>query len=229
VPDRDVVVLPVRFALGPRAIQATTRALEEGAAFIRSQSPPRAGLRAAVRLYFPQGSPEDLVATVEARQGPPGEEGFWVRFESVSEQARRKIERVLGRTSAPPPLRVAPARPAPVRPSKEEQRCTPRVAARLPVRFKSVAALRQEVTLNVSAGGMFIQTDDPPPLRVGVVVSLELPGERAPLEVHAQVVHRITPAEVRPGGMPAGAGVQFVEADDHFRETLDRYLSSHSD
>jgi Tfp pilus assembly protein PilZ len=60
-------------------------------------------------------------------------------------------------------------------------------------------------------------------------VSIELPpgasGERRPIEVQAEVVHRVTPDEAKATGRPAGVGVQFVGADDSFRERLDAFLA----
>jgi uncharacterized protein (TIGR02266 family) len=132
----------------------------------------------------------------------------------------------LSRPRVTPPVLV----PEPPPPARAEQtaanlRSTQRVPANLRVRFQTAAALKEEISVNVSAGGMFIRTDAPPPLREIVKVSIELPGEAQPIETQAQVVHRVTREEGRLTGRAAGAGVQFVEADDRFRETLDAWLA----
>jgi uncharacterized protein (TIGR02266 family) len=281
-------VLPVRYALGPHAVQATTRQLSVEGAFIRSMSPPRAGVRVAIRIYFAEGKPEEFVALVENRERPAQETGgFWVRFDLVSAQAREKILVATGalpklpkpgqtpsggvaavqapglRQTQPgmpavkapprtPPLGMAAVQVAPdaVVPSPRQSypgmqavhaqaqaqrpagrdrpdlRATTRHAAKLRTSFKTVAALREEVSHNISAGGMFIQTDEAPPLREVVLVSIALPGETEPLEVLAEVMHVVKPGQAT-AHLPAGVGVQFVQADDRFREKLDRYLAAH--
>ncbi len=283
-------MLPVRYALGPHAVQATTRQLSMEGAFIRSITPPRPGMRVALRVYFAEGRPEDFVAVVENRERPAQEPGgFWVRFELVTAQAREKLLVATGalpkgskpvhhtpsggvaavrapglRQSQPgmpavkPPVSPPPdgagaeqrSAPDAVTPSsrqsrpgmqavhaeaqaqtraqgsRPELRATTRHAATLRTRFKTVAALREEVSHNISARGMFIQTDEAPPLREVVLVCIELPGEREPLEVLAEVMHVMKPAAAT-ARQPAGVGVQFVQADDRFREALDRYLATH--
>jgi type IV pilus assembly protein PilZ len=131
------------------------------------------------------------------------------------------------RVSVPPPVLnpVAPPPPAPARPEASDLRSTQRVAANLRVRFQTAAALKEEISTNISAGGMFIRTDTPPQLREMVKVSIELPGESEPIEAQAQVVHRVTREEGRLTGRVAGVGVQFFEADDRFREALDAWLA----
>ena len=124
-----------------------------------------------------------------------------------------------------PPLLIPSAPPAPERPDVADLRSTQRVAANLRVRFQTAAALKEEISTNISAGGMFIRTDAPPQLREMVKVSIELPGESEPIEAQAQVVHRVTREEGRLTGRLAGAGVQFFEADDRFREALDAWLA----
>ncbi|GAC1343871.1 MAG: hypothetical protein NVSMB23_18160 [Myxococcales bacterium] len=124
-----------------------------------------------------------------------------------------------------PPVIIPVMEPVPRGPPLADLRSTQRIAAKLRVRFQTSAALKEEISVNISAGGMFIRTDNPPPLREMVKVAIELPGEAEPIEAHAQVVHRVTREEGRLTGRPAGAGVQFVEADDRFREALDAWLA----
>jgi uncharacterized protein (TIGR02266 family) len=134
----------------------------------------------------------------------------------------------LSRPRGSPPVLIPTAPPpglAPARPDVADLRSTQRVDARLRVRFQTAAALKQEMSLNISAGGMFIRTDAPPSMREMVKVSIELPGETEPIEAQAQVVHRVTREEGRLTGRHPGAGVQFFEADDRFREALDAWIA----
>jgi uncharacterized protein (TIGR02266 family) len=232
------IVLPIRYAYGLGAVQATTRLLSAYGAFIRAHDPLRAGLRLSLRLYFPDGRPEELIGVVDPLGPRPEEEsGFWVRFEAVPAQARERLARALAGRAEPAPAEPHQApRPQvqtfaprpPAQPSHRDQRSTPRKAARLRTRFGSVAALREEVSHNVSAGGMFIATERPPALRELVLLQVELPGEEAPLEVLAEVMH-VVGKEQATAQLPAGVGVQFVGAGDEFRERLDRYLARHEE
>lgn len=75
-----------------------------------------------------------------------------------------------------------------------------RKALRFPVRFKTNDAFVAEYTKNISAGGMFIQTQVPPAVFSEVVIEMALPDGQPPLELKGAVVHS-TP------GM--GFGLQF--------------------
>ena len=251
---RDVVVLPVRYAAGPVATQATTRALTQERVFIRSMAAPCEGVRLQLRLYLPFGAPEDLDATVTSRPAPEGEKGFWADFDRPSPDARMRIAQLLqpprlqadprapaseAASRAPAPQAIAPA-PLPHSASRTparlpdrtdpdssagRDRATLRFDAALRVRFETLREVAGELAINVSAGGMFVRTDRPPQLLELVVLTIELPGEPEPVRVRGQVVHRVTREEGRMTGRRAGAGIQFIEADDRFREQLDAYLA----
>ena len=77
---------------------------------------------------------------------------------------------------------------------------------------------------NISAGGVFINTDFPPAMDSVITVVLELPGATSPVTARAQVVHRVTTEEAAATQTDAGAGVQFIDADDAFREGIDRAI-----
>lgn len=75
-----------------------------------------------------------------------------------------------------------------------------RKSLRYPVRFKSSDAFVAEYTKNISAGGMFIASQVPPPVFSEVIIEMSLPDGLPPLELKGSVVHA-TP------GM--GFGLQF--------------------
>ena len=238
---RDVVVvLPIRYAAGLLATQGTTRALTQERVFIRSLARPHEGARLQLRLYLPFGAPEDLLAIVSARPPPEGETGFWADFDRPAQSARARIAFLLQPPRLPfepgspaPPIaaetpapvaRLLPPPPPPISFSSDH-RSTTRFEANLRVRFQTVEEVADELAVNVSAGGMFVRTDLPPQLRELVLITIELPGEPEPVQVRGQVVHRVTREEGRMTGRRAGAGIQFIEADDRFREQLDAYLA----
>jgi hypothetical protein len=55
-------------------------------------------------------------------------------------------------------------------------------------------------------------------------VQLELPDGGPVAVTSGLVMHRVTVAEAEQQGLVPGIGVQFLDADDQFRERIDRYL-----
>ena len=97
--------------------------------------------------------------------------------------------------------------------------CAPAAHA---VRFRTASEFIQEHAVNLSRGGVFIRTDDPPPIDSVVEVELQLPDSGPPVTTAGIVVHR---QQIAPGKIP-GAGVQFVDASDAFRERIDKFMDS---
>lgn len=227
----EPMVLPVRFTIGTVAVQASSRALTCEGIFIRSLSPPQSGLRVGVRIYFADNTAEEFACTVDHRSPPLGENGFWARFVSLTAQARERIRSVLASAAAQP--RAAPAQtrtslsavqaaPAPAK----DPRALPRFPIRLRTRVGTALGPRLEFSVNLSASGMFLASGTPPALREVVALSFDVPGESAPLECNAEVMHLVRPAQANKD-WPAGYGVQFIHIDDRFRERLDRLLAGH--
>lgn len=250
---RLALVLPVRFAVGTRAVQSTTREVSLDGVFIRSLSSPAVGTRVALKLYLPAGAPVELGAVVSEVEPKVG---FFAEFRSPPPAVRENLAALLagrggagpvplgavdprkakGPASAPEAARAPAAAPSagPARapgaapsagpPAGEDRRAFRRLEARFAVRFASLRDFVLEYAANISAGGVFVRTDQPPELEAVVEVSLELPGEGPPARAKAVVVHRVTPEEARARNLIAGAGVQFIDADDAFRERIDQAL-----
>jgi uncharacterized protein (TIGR02266 family) len=202
-------VVPVRFAIGTQVVQATTSALSVECAFIRCLVPPRPGERISMRLYLPGEAPLRLSAKVRARSGREASMGFWADFEP-DPSARRRIARLLG-------LVEQATRPI-------DRRATARYSARFAVRFGSVDEFKREYATNISAGGIFIRTEAPPEMNAVIDVVLELPGG-TPVEAKAMVVHRVTAEDAARLKIEPGAGVQFVQGDDRFRDRIDKFVA----
>lgn len=201
---RKALAFPVRFVTAGQTVQTTSRDLDEQSVFIRCVLPPARGDKVVLRLYLP-GMMDSLQAEVEEVES----DGFRARFISLPEEARHHLRTALlagtrGEKSSPPANR--------------------RFLPRFPDRFRAtlqVGARRaQHDALNLSASGVFIETDTPPGLDQIVQVTLELPDGKPPAEVQGIVLHRILPGSAQ----PAGAGVQFVGGDDAFRARLDACL-----
>lgn len=96
----------------------------------------------------------------------------------------------------------------------EVPRRDPRVASKrgLLVRCESWNEFVQHYATDISQGGMFIVTDEPPELLSEIDVQVSLP-EGHDVLLRAQVVHIIDKAQATRDGRPAGIGVQFLELD----------------
>lgn len=201
-------VFPVRYVSEGVAVQTTSRELSPLGIAVRSLAPPQVGARVSMALYLPNaGVPEVAIGRVSAaRSGTPADSGFWADFIVVDPQARMRISNLLSDHD----LRT------------RQHRACERFPVKLAVRFRTSHDFVQEHAINLSRGGLFIRTDDPPPLDAVVEVELELPDSGPPVSSAAIVVHRQAPG----GERPAGVGVQFVDASDSFRERIDRYMES---
>src|SRR5438105_3028568 len=108
-----------------------------------------------------------------------------------------------------------------------------------PVRFATHNAAVQTTTRELSPEGVFVRCLEPPPSGTPIEMKLYLPGRResvkanavirevapagqgAPVPARGLVVHRLTKEEAEERGTLPGVGVQFVDADDAFRDRID--------
>src|SRR5256885_4270993 len=99
----------------------------------------------------------------------------------------------------------------------------PRYPAHLRVALASEGP--SDETTNVSAGGMFVRTDRELPVGTTLSVGLELPDDQRPTPVKVKIVHAVAP-RAHSASSERGVGMQFVAADDVFRQRIERYLQS---
>lgn len=224
---RAPIVFPVRVAAGATVVQTTTREVSADGVFVCSLRPPKPGTSIALKLYLP-GSPqaEETSAVVrEWRSAPEG--GYWAEFVDPPQSVRDRIAGLLQRreraAASGPPTPIAAVALA-RKPLDDPRRAFPRVEARFGVRFGNVQDFVLEYAANISAGGVFIQTENPPELHAVVTVTMELPDGGKPVEAKALVVHRVSPQDAKVRNTPPGAGVQFVDSTDEFRERIDRAI-----
>jgi Tfp pilus assembly protein PilZ len=100
-----------------------------------------------------------------------------------------------------------------------ERRGSDRIRRRLPCAFEHEGQLREALVLDVSAGGLFLQTDAALPLGAEIVLRLR-PEDAAELEVRGRVVRRrFTPAVIA-SWLRRGVGVQLLAAPESYRDLL---------
>jgi len=152
--------------------------------------------------------PEVAIGRVaRAKAGAPKEAGFWADFIVVDPQARMRISHLLSdRDQA----------------DDGNERGFPRHPVTLGVRFRSARDFVLEHATNISRGGIFILTHDPPPLDTAVQVEIQLPDDVASVTSNGIVVHR----QLAVGGKQPGVGVQFIDSGDEFRDRIDRYMAT---
>ena len=206
-------------------MQTTIRRIGAEGLFVRSLVCPKEGAALQLTLSLPGVAlPLQLAGKVGPRSDAKKDPGFWVEFTEVPEDARTFIDALLRGRGAPGVSRPRPATP-PVRPA-DDGRAYSRVQARLRVGWTSSRDFLSAWSQNISRGGIFIATDNPPALREIVELSVELPDGKPPVKSHAEVVHCVTPEQARRTGAVAGAGLQFLDADDDFRERLDACIEA---
>jgi uncharacterized protein (TIGR02266 family) len=229
-PERAPVVFPVRFQAGTVVIQTTTREVGVEGVFVRSLKSPSEGSEISLRLYLPGNvQPEDVRARVCAVRPEP-DCGFWAEFiappADVIESIRMLLQRRQRAAAGGPgtPIGAIQVKHSPVPVSQESRRSFPRHTARFQVGFATDQEFVLEYAENISAGGVFVHSEQPPELETIVNVSLRLPGNAVPVEAKGVIVHRVSKEDAARTGKHPGMGVQFLDASDSFREAIDRAI-----
>lgn len=98
-----------------------------------------------------------------------------------------------------------------------ERRRSPRSPLVVRVSYSTVDALFSEFTRNVNEGGLFIETEAPPPNDTRVALVFQLPGNEEPIHARGRV------AWIRPASDegPAGMGVEFEHLSADARRRID--------
>ncbi|SES85833.1 TIGR02266 family protein [Stigmatella erecta] len=109
---------------------------------------------------------------------------------------------------------MAPSEKLPPRP--------PRLEYELPVAYQSVSGFITDWAVNISRGGLFINTKKP--LSVGSPVRLivSLPGTKFPFDLTGRVT-RINTAHEGANHVP-GMAIEFVNVDDEKRALLEQFV-----
>lgn len=98
-----------------------------------------------------------------------------------------------------------------------ERRRSPRSPLVVRVAYSTVDALFSEFSRNINEGGLFIETETPPPTDTRVSLQFQLPGCDEPIQARGRV------AWVRPASDegPAGMGVEFEQLGSDARRHID--------
>ena len=107
---------------------------------------------------------------------------------------------------------------------EEAQRRYPRlVGNRLAqVELSHREELRQLWVRDISKGGVFIETNEPPPTGTRLEVRLKTPD--GAISLHGLVVHVVEAASAERFKMPPGVGLQFVDLNPENRRSIQEYV-----
>jgi uncharacterized protein (TIGR02266 family) len=107
-------------------------------------------------------------------------------------------------------------------PEKSSTRA-PRLEYELPVAYSSVSGFVTDWAVNLSRGGMYINTDKPLPVDTVVRLLVTLPGAHFPVELTGRVTRSNAPGA--PGATQSpGMALEFVDVDDDKRSRIGEFV-----
>ena len=104
----------------------------------------------------------------------------------------------------------------------EERRISKRVDLLVRVDYKTVDELFSEFARNINEGGLFVETEQPPPLGDPIALQFRIPGASEPVQASGHVV-RISDGS---GHEPPGMGIQFDQLDAQAQELINELVRS---
>jgi Tfp pilus assembly protein PilZ len=195
-----------------------------GGLFVRSQRLWDPGSRVQTVFAVPDGEINALCSVVHVLPPEVGRDkghppGMGMRFEVLNRASevalKTHVERVQRATRTPPPLDL---------PALRANRQLPRWTDATTVRVTLQEGSAQEAWMrNISQGGMFVETTQPPAR--GSVVTVELGAGNAVMVLHAEVVHVVDSAMAFQCAQPAGVGLQFVDLTREKRLAVEAYVA----
>jgi uncharacterized protein (TIGR02266 family) len=101
-------------------------------------------------------------------------------------------------------------------------RAAPRLEYELPVAYRTVAGFVTDWAVNISRGGLFINTQKPLPVGTHVKLIVSLPGTEFPFDLTGRVT-RINESHSAPNQVP-GMAIEFVGVDEDKRSRLEEFV-----
>ncbi|HUU02337.1 MAG TPA: TIGR02266 family protein [Myxococcota bacterium] len=208
--------LQVEFVYAEGFFELKTEDLSLGGMFIATEHLVPMGEKIRVILHMPGEMPsaKAICEVVRVIDDPaPGRPaGLGVRFLKMEDSCLATVRDYLG-------LRVSGRDEAP----EMERRRTPRVERQVKLRFQAVDAFGTSLARDVSAGGVFIQTLEGPPVGSSIQVTLIHPLTLQKLDLVGRVVRSVQADPSKPKQV-AGVGVSFEEVSEDKRDLLQQFL-----
>jgi uncharacterized protein (TIGR02266 family) len=105
--------------------------------------------------------------------------------------------------------------------SSAEERRFQRAAVTMEVHYRTTGSFLVSYSLNLSMGGLFLETDELLPTGTRLAVRFAVPGAVDPVETSAHVVWVRPPSD---DGAPPGLGLQFDSLEEHIGALIDRLV-----
>ncbi|NMB75562.1 MAG: TIGR02266 family protein [Myxococcales bacterium] len=207
--------LQVQFVLARGFFELSTQDLSLGGLRVESDDPPPLGEKIRLVLHVPGSQPAVRAVAEVVRHIPAsasGPAGFGVRFVDLSGEGREALQRYLQG-------RIAGEQDA----GGPERRRHARLECQVKLRFQAQSSFTTTFSRDLSSGGVFIQTADPPPVGQPVEVSLVHPVTLQWLKLSGRVVRVVEPDPAQPGRV-GGVGVAFENLTPAVREALLSFL-----
>lgn len=110
-------------------------------------------------------------------------------------------------------------------PSHVERRSDPRFLARIAIfSGPSLKELVSDYSVNVSSGGLFIETDKILPLDTMLMVKFKLPGEEAVIACKSRVAWINEHFAPKKPSLPPGMGIQFIDLSIEDMHAIRHYI-----
>lgn len=103
-----------------------------------------------------------------------------------------------------------------------KQRTSDRLQHELLVAYRTVDGFITDWAVNISRGGLFINTDKPLPVGSTVRLVVALPGTQFPFDLAGKVIRVSEPGN--DAGQTPGMGVEFVDVDEEKRSRIERFV-----
>jgi type IV pilus assembly protein PilZ len=102
-------------------------------------------------------------------------------------------------------------------------RMAPRLEYELPVAYRTVSGFVTDWAVNISRGGLFINTQKPLPVGTGVRLIISLPGTDFPFDLTGRVT-RVNESHGTSNQVP-GMAIEFVDVDDEKRSRIEAFVN----
>ena len=105
---------------------------------------------------------------------------------------------------------------------EEKRQACPRLAINLRITFQETGDPVNSYILNLSSGGIFIDTDDPPPIDSTLSLLFHLPDDHEPMSLEGRVVWIKQTANACPSGM----GIEFTGISPFHKQKIQSFVES---
>ncbi|MCB0271965.1 MAG: PilZ domain-containing protein [Bdellovibrionales bacterium] len=112
-----------------------------------------------------------------------------------------------------------------MKPKYLEKRKYPRIEAKIKVSFQTLEDLRTEYTRNISAGGIFLKTNQLLDPNADIELTLFFPGNLGNVHIRGRVIRLITMTHpTDPDQQLYGVGIRFMDLDPSIKNQIEETI-----